>query len=227
MYRSVSSILIVHQITFSAWQLTFSDSSCKKSPEPVEDRVWPSAAMKCQSMDVFNCGLLAFFLLSSQAQLRVSTDDSPEKIRRQVSAHLESGMTNELLSYLDSVEMLYGNLLIDASLPSLYGYRGVALHNAQRLNDAEIAFQTGLLYFPNDTRSLLNLGEARTQLFKLDYAIEAFEKAEQLGEEAALSRLLRAKGWSCDWRNFDRITSKVEQRALTCTEAYSTCEGGK
>lgn len=178
-------------------------------------------------MNIFNCGLLAFFLLSSQAQVRVSTNDSPEKIRGQVSTHMESGMTNEVLCYLDSVEVLYGNLLIDANLPSLYSYRGVALHNAHRLNDAEIAFQTGLLYFPNDTRSLLNLGEARTQLFKLDYAIEAFEKAEQLGEESALSRLLRAKGWTCDWRNFEHLTSKVEKRALACFEAYSTCGEGK
>lgn len=135
-------------------------------------------------------------------------------------------MNYELLTYLDSVEVLYGNLLIDANLPSLYSYRGVALHNTQRLDDAEIAFQTGLLYFPNDTRSLLNLGEARTQLFKLDLAIEAFEKAEQLGEETALSRLLRAKGWSCDWRNFERLSSKVERHAVACVDEYSACEGG-
>jgi predicted O-linked N-acetylglucosamine transferase (SPINDLY family) len=101
-------------------------------------------------------------------------------------------------------------------LPSLYNYKGVALHNAQQLEESEKAFAEGLLYFPTDTRSLLNLGEARTQLFKLDEAIDVFERAEALGEASALSKLLRAKGWSASWYDFERIAAGVEREAMTC-----------
>ena len=116
------------------------------------------------------CGLFSSLLLS-HAQQRVSPDDTAQTIRSIVSDHLDKGKVNDLLFYLDSVEQMYGNLLVDAELPSLYGYRGVALHNSQRLEDAAEAFAESLLFFPNDTRSLLNLGEARTQLFRLDLAI--------------------------------------------------------
>ena len=172
-------------------------------------------------------GLISLFLLSPLAQQKVSINDSPEKIRVILSNHLNTGKINDLLSYLDSIEELYGNLLIDANLPSLYGYRGVALHNSQRLEESEASFVESLIYFPNDTRSLLNLGESRTQLFKLDLAIESFERAELLGEATALSRLLRAKGWSSSWYDFERIAASVEKRARACVVDIDSCEGGK
>ena len=99
-------------------------------------------------------GVLSSILLSPNAQQKVTPQDSAYTIRSIVSDHLDKGRINDLLSYLKSVEKLYGNLLVDAELPSLYGYRGVALHNSQRLEEAAIAFAESLLFFPNDTRRL-------------------------------------------------------------------------
>lgn len=174
------------------------------------------------------CSLLPSLLIL--AQHKVSSKDTPKQIRNTVSKHLENGRINDLLSYLNSVEKLYGSLLIDSSLPSLYNYKGVALHNSQQLEESESAFLEGLKYFPTDTRSLLNLGETRTQLFKLDQAIEVFERAEALGETSALSKLLRAKGWSASWYDFERIAAGVEREAVACAstgESTSTaCQTG-
>jgi tetratricopeptide (TPR) repeat protein len=82
--------------------------------------------------------------------------------------------------------------MIDEYLPSLYNYRGVALHNAQRLDEASEAFRTAVRYNPSDSRSWINLGESLMHVFKIDEAIDAYSHAVALGEPTALSRQLRA-----------------------------------
>jgi tetratricopeptide (TPR) repeat protein len=96
------------------------------------------------------------------------------EIRKTVDEYLNSGRVNDLLSYLAAVERKYNTLLIDDRLPSLYNYLGVALSHAQRPEEAQVAFMEGLKYFPNDTRSMLNLGEIRTQTFKVYYGTYSY-----------------------------------------------------
>jgi tetratricopeptide (TPR) repeat protein len=133
--------------------------------------------------------LTAYVLLAAvtcQPQVRYRTTsnagstkkvkETPEKLRSDLSVLMDQGRINDVLSYLDDIESTYGSLYIDNKLPSLFTYRGVALHNAQRMAEAEVAFTAGLSYFPNDTRSWINLGEAQTTLFKLNDAIASFTK---------------------------------------------------
>jgi tetratricopeptide (TPR) repeat protein len=96
-----------------------------------------------------------------------------QEIRKIVDTYLNSGRINDLLSYLSAIEQEYHTLLIDDKLPSLYNYLGVALSNAQRPEDAQVAFMEGIKYFPNDTRTMLNLGEIRTQTFKVSTHIQS------------------------------------------------------
>jgi tetratricopeptide (TPR) repeat protein len=102
--------------------------------------------------------------------------ESPEKIRATLSEFLDQGRVHDVVTYLDDFEKEHGTLLIDDKLPSLYTFKGVALHNSQRVAEAAIAFKNGLKHFPNDTRSWINLGEAYTQEFQLNDAIAAFSR---------------------------------------------------
>ena len=147
---------------------------------------------------------------------RTRLNMSPDEIRNVLSVHLSNGRHIDILTLLDQVEQAYGTLLIDHNTPHLYIFRGVALHSTQRLAEAAIAFEEGLKYFPNDTRCLINLGEAQSQLFHLDKAADAFVRAEALGDKYALVRLLKTKGWADSWHDFERIAANVEQEAMKC-----------
>ena len=69
----------------------------------------------------------------------------------------------------------------------------MALHSAQRLDDAEQAFLNAVTNHPEELRAWVNLGEARTHQFRMDKAIEAYSKAAFAGETDAQGRLLKAK----------------------------------
>ena len=147
---------------------------------------------------------------------RTRLNMSPDEIRNVLSVHLSNGRHIDILTLLEQVEQAYGTLLIDRNTPHLYIFRGVALHSTQRLAEAAVAFEEGLKYFPNDTRCLINLGEAQSQLFHLDKAADAFVRAEALGDKFALVRLLKTKGWADSWHDFERIAANVEQEAMKC-----------
>ena len=110
-----------------------------------------------------------------------------------------------------------GTLAIDNKLPSLYNYRGVAQHNAQMTDESADSFFAAVTLNPNDIRSWINLGEARSHQFRLNEAVHAFTQALNLGDkQSTVSRLLRAKGWADSWRNFDSVSSMAEELAIAC-----------
>jgi tetratricopeptide (TPR) repeat protein len=109
---------------------------------------------------------------------------------------------------------------IDDDLPSLYNYRGVAQHNAQLVDESAESFLLAATENPHDTRSWINLGEARLHQFKLSEAISAFEEAYKHGDvSASIPRLLRAKGWADSWEQFEEIVHTAERIAMTCVSA--------
>jgi tetratricopeptide (TPR) repeat protein len=99
----------------------------------------------------------------------------------------------DMVKYFDDLEAKYGSLVFDPYLPSMYNYRGVALHQVQDFQGAEQAFLDGVTVFPNDTRTWINLGETRVHQFRLDLAVDAFRQAMMLGDGTAASRMLKAK----------------------------------
>eukprot|EP01041_Mallomonas_annulata_P007977 gene7977-16327_t len=139
-----------------------------------------------------------------------------ENIRNKVTLLYEAGRSKDLLEYLSRVERFRGDLNIDGRLPSLYNYRGIAFHNSQQLEQAEDSFKRAIKQNKNDTRSWLNLGETQSHMFKLYDSINSFQMAAQLGDKQALSRLIKAKGWSASWNDFERIGSILEKDAITC-----------
>ena len=165
---------------------------------------------------VFVVLLVVVFIGVGGSTGRTRLNMSPDEIRNVLSVHLSNGRHIDILTLLDQVEQAYGTLLIDHNTPHLYIFRGVALHSTQRLAEAALAFEEGLKYFPNDTRCLINLGEAQSQLFHLDKAADAFVRAEALGDKYALVRLLKTKGWADSWHDFERIAANVEQEAMKC-----------
>lgn len=154
--------------------------------------------------------------------LKITTDEI-KGIRAHADILLNKGQIQDLLEFLNNIEEKYGGLDIDFELPSLHNYRGVAYHNAQMLVEAENSFLSAVTQNPKDTRSWINLGETRGVLFKLDAAIEAYNVAVSLGEMTALSRLLRVKGWTNSWHQFEGIVSEVSKRAIQCVEEPNAC----
>lgn len=144
-------------------------------------------------------------------------------VREHVNKLNERSRYLDMVKYLDDLEDEYGNLVFDNYLPSLYTFRGVAYHSLRDTSGAERAFEEGVKYYPTDTRAWINLGETRTHLFKTDLAIEAFSRASELGDKAATSRLLKAKGWADSYQDFERISSAVEKQATNCVVHRSDC----
>jgi len=105
----------------------------------------------------------------------------------------------------------------------LYNYRGVAQHNAQLTDEAAKSFLQAVTLHPDDVRSWINLGEARSHQFRLNESIAAFSEAYKLGDIAgSIPRLLRAKGWADSWENFESIVYVAEKVARTCASAVIT-----
>ena len=66
-------------------------------------------------------------------------------------------------------------------------------------------------------RCWINLGEARLHQFKLDEGLNAYYEALKLGDHNAASRLLRAKGWSNSWQQFEEIIGILQSYAIGCS----------
>lgn len=141
---------------------------------------------------------------------------------RQIAVDLyEKGKLAELITYLNEVEAQFNTLSLDTLQPSLYAYKGVALYNAQNLEEAETSFKAAVSYYPYDTRSWINLGELRVQTFNINGAIMAFEQAYSRGDTHALGYLMRAKGWATSWQHFELYSSVLEKSASRCLEAQN------
>lgn len=65
-------------------------------------------------------------------------------------------------------------------------------------------------------RCWINLGEARLHQFKIDEGLYAYYEALKIGDHNAASRLLRAKGWSDSWQQFEEIIAILHSYALGC-----------
>eukprot|EP00981_Chlorochromonas_danica_P013107 scaffold5806_cov171-Ochromonas_danica.AAC.5 len=144
-------------------------------------------------------------------------------IRNDMALLSHHGQFMDLIHQVETIHEVLGTLKIDNKTPSLYSYYGVALYNAQRVEEAKHILEEALLFYPNETNTWTNLGEMRVQTFELDKAIEAFNKAYQLGDNMAIPRLIRTKGWSADWKSFDLFTSVLEELGIQCQQEGHTC----
>lgn len=127
----------------------------------------------------------------------------------------------DMVRYFDELEAKYGSLIFDNYLPSMYNYRGVALHQIQNFQGAEQAFLDGVTAFPGDSRTWINLGETRVHQFRLDLAVEAFGRAMALEEATAPSRMLKAKGWIASYQDWEFLVSLVEKNSLAAAVSGS------
>lgn len=130
---------------------------------------------------------------------------------------------NDVIAYLDQVEIDYGTLLIDDVVPSLYSYKGVALYNGLRVDEAAEMLKLAVKHYPNDTRSWINLGEMQVQTFKLDESYESFRAALNAGDLSALPRALRTKGWATSWQSFESLTYSLEREVSICLNSMQDC----
>jgi hypothetical protein len=60
------------------------------------------------------------------------------------------------------------------------------------------------------------MGEVYLQSLQFDKAIVALTRAESLGDNESYPRLLKAKGWTAHWSDFERLTARVEKEAQRC-----------
>jgi hypothetical protein len=59
-------------------------------------------------------------------------------------------------------------------------------------------------------------GEVNLHLFRFYDAINAFAKAESLGDTEVLPRYLKALSWTSDFKDFEMIAAKVEYEGNKC-----------
>lgn len=55
----------------------------------------------------------------------------------------------------------------------------------------------------------MNEAEASMHIFRLTDAVHALEKAVDVGFTPAYGKLLRAKGWTDDWKDFEKISHNI------------------
>ena len=158
------------------------------------------------------------FLAFSSCQLvnELPITASPNEMRLYLDELSKQGRIMDTINYLQKVERHYGHLKLDNSMPSLYSFLGVALYAAKRLDEAISTFQKAVKIYPNETRAWINLGEIQVQKFQLNEAENSFTRGFKLGEYAALPRIVRTKGWSTSWQNFETFCSDLERFAAEC-----------
>ncbi len=166
--------------------------------------------------------LFALNFMGSQQLENANTKAS--EIRSRALKLFNEGKMGEVLSYLSVVEKMFaGSLDIgDGIIPSLYAYRGVALYNSQRLEEANAAFKSAVQLYPGDTRAWINLGESYLQRFLLDEAIAAYSAAYAHGDPLAASHILKARGWANSWQGVEGLSRVVEEQVNTCAVALKT-----
>lgn len=158
------------------------------------------------------------------------------EIRRKADEYSNQGAYSALLAFLHDVEKKYGTLQLDNKPPSLYSYEGISYHSMHRQEDAVVSFEKATLAYPNDSRAWINLGEQRSQIFRLNEAVDAYEVARKIGDPAVLPRLLRVMTWAGIWKDFEAIAADIESYAKDCARfdailctllcsSFCLCEG--
>jgi len=75
----------------------------------------------------------------------------------------------------------------------------------------------------------MNEAEASMHIFRLTDAAHALEKAVAVGFTPAYGKLLRAKGWTDDWKDFEEISHNITTILKRCLASstngvISSCE---
>mgnify|MGYP003385323995 CR=1 FL=1 len=65
----------------------------------------------------------------------------------------------------------------------------------------------------------MNEAEASMFIFRLTDAVQTLEKAVAVGYTPAYSKLLRAKGWTNNWKNFEEIGHNITTMLHACINA--------
>ncbi|KAJ1413937.1 glycosyl transferase family 41-domain-containing protein, partial [Ochromonadaceae sp. CCMP2298] len=117
-----------------------------------------------------------------------------------------------LLSFLEDVECAFGTLFIDDELPSLYNYKGVALFDLRRVEEAGHALNEAVRRDPDDLRAWMNLAQIRMVSKKVGNLHDAIENINRLTGTRCL--LMQFK--TADWRDLEAITVHQEGLVLSC-----------
>ena len=146
-------------------------------------------------------------------------------IRETLWENINQGRYHNVMKVLDDVEARFGSLDLDGNQPSLYLFKGVALVSSTLRNPHESVkvMYEGVKKFPTETRMWINIGEVETQLFHFSKSVEAYEKAVELGDVFALSRLLKSKGWGASWKNLEIIGSQAYKFSEACLKGIGIC----
>ena len=111
-----------------------------------------------------NSMLIGILLIS--LFLTVFTFDS-NLFRNKLLDLANSGQYKEILKELNEIEIQFGTLIIDNISPSFYLYKGIAYHGLQRIFEATDAFEKAVYYYPDDTRSWINLGTKKLSIYEI------------------------------------------------------------
>lgn len=169
-------------------------------------------------VNFFYALLFLVFLNPSNSILKTPKiiDVDLQVLKDRLILSLTKGEFHDILNELNGLERKYGNLAIDNRVPSFFNIKGVALHGLFDHKLAVVAFRDAVKFYPNETRAWINLGDTYQVLLEIPDAIKSFEKAWEIGDLSAASRLLAAKGWSNSWRGFEEMAAKVEYYARLC-----------
>lgn len=175
---------------------------------------------------LFNVFLLVFsviYYVNAKVSDAIPLTSTALEIRAYLDRLSKEGRIMDTIEYLTELKSHYGHLFIDDKLPSLYSFLGVALYTAKRLEESITTIKEGLQKYPNETRAWINLGEIQIQKFYLNDAAESFTNAFRQGEYSALPRIIRTKGWSLSWHNFETYLVDLERFAFECSKDITQC----
>lgn len=65
----------------------------------------------------------------------------------------------------------------------------------------------------------MNEAEASMHIFRLTDAMHALEKAVSMGYSPASGKLLRVKGWTDAWKDFEKISHNITTIINNCLES--------
>lgn len=100
-----------------------------------------------------------------------------------------------------------------AGAPTLHHMLGVALHGAGDVEGAIAAFAASLLSDPRSPGGWSNLGDCFLHTWRVEEAIWAFEMSLlHYGLTDDASKLHKARGWACDWRDREVLAAATRAR---------------
>lgn len=169
--------------------------------------------------------VIPFIVSSSSNNTSQYNNYDPNTIRTVLWSMVDQGKYIDLIKVLDDVEARFGSLDLDGTEPSLYLFKGVALVSSTLRNPQESVkvMYEGVKKFPKETRMWINIGEIETQLFHFSKSVKAYEKAVEIGDVFALSRLLKSKGWGASWKNLEHIASQAYKFSEACFQGVNLC----